>query len=168
MSKILISACLVGQKVRWDGGDCEQDVGILVKWQKEGVLLPFCPECAGGLPVPREPAEIQGGMGREVLAGRAAVVTRKGINVTDAFLAGARVCLDLAEREKVIMAILKEGSPSCGSGRIYDGSFSGGRIPGKGVTAALLEEHGFPVFSEQQLDEAAEYYRRHISSSSPG
>ncbi|HXH72740.1 MAG TPA: DUF523 domain-containing protein [Mariprofundaceae bacterium] len=156
MQRILVSACLLGQKVRYDGGDCRQD-GLLAGWQSEGRLLPFCPEVAGGLAVPRPAAEIDGGNAEAVLFGRATIHTREGTDVTDAFLEGAEKALAVCRQHGIRMAILKEGSPSCGSARVGDGSFSGVKVAGQGLTARLLERHGIRVFSEERLDEAAAY-----------
>ncbi|HLV59896.1 MAG TPA: DUF523 domain-containing protein, partial [Fredinandcohnia sp.] len=121
------------------------------RWLAEGRVVPLCPEVAGGLPVPRPPAEIQGGDGRDVLAGRARVATREG-DVTAFFLAGAEAALAAARAHGVVAAVLKERSPSCGVRQVYDGSFSGQRRSGMGVTAARLEAAGIPVFSEAELD----------------
>jgi len=143
MQKILVSACLIGEKVRFDGGDCRQD-GIIQTWLEEGRLVPLCPEVAGGLPVPRPPAEIAGG-------GR--VLRRDGEDVTDFFSAGAEEALALCREQDIGMAILKEGSPSCGSSLINDGTFAGVKVAGQGVAAALLKRHGIRVFSERQLAE---------------
>ena len=145
MMKVLVSACLLGEKVRYHGGDAPCASAVLARWRDEGRLVPFCPEVAGGLPVPRPAAEIQG----------ARVLTRAGADVSAYFHEGARRAAALAARLGIRVAVLKEGSPSCGSGFVYDGSFTGARRPGKGVTATLLEEQGLRVFSEQQIDEAA-------------
>jgi len=103
----------------------------------------------GGLPTPRPPAEIVGGDGDDVLEGRARVVSAAGEDVTAQFLAGAREALRLAGAVGAKAAILKERSPSCGSGAIYDGTFRGAVRAGQGVTAALLRRHGVQVFSEE-------------------
>jgi uncharacterized protein YbbK (DUF523 family) len=154
--KILVSACLLGERVRHDAGHKASEHAALQRWAAEGRLVPVCPEVAGGLPVPRPPAEIQGpGGGPAVLAGMAPIHTKHGQDVTAAFLAGARVALATAERHGIRIAILKENSPSCGSRRIHDGSFSGTRIPGMGVTAAMLRAAGIEVFPETEIDAAA-------------
>lgn len=154
--KILISACLLGERVRHDGGDKLSSHAALQRWAAEGRLVPVCPEVAGGLPVPRPPAEIQGpGGGAAVLARKVPVHARTGKDVTDEFLAGARSALAAAERHGVRIAILKEGSPSCGSTLIHDGTFAGVRIPGMGVTATVLREAGIEVFPETAIDVAA-------------
>jgi len=154
--KILVSACLLGQMVRYDGGTCTVDSDILQGWTEEGLVIPFCPEVAGGLPVPRPPAEIRGAGGEAVLDGSGQVVTEAGTEVTRAFLQGARGALEAAQAGGAGVAILKEASPSCGSHTIHDGRFSGRRIPGRGVTAALLRRHGITVFSEHEVKAARE------------
>jgi uncharacterized protein YbbK (DUF523 family) len=138
--------------VRYDGGAKTVHDELLVRWRAEGRLVPICPEVAGGLPVPRPPAEIEGGAGgAAVLAGEARVVTADGTDVTRAFLDGARAALDAARQAGARLAILKEGSPSCGGLRVYDGTFSGVSVPGRGVTAALLSAHGISVYGEDRL-----------------
>ncbi|MCO6009088.1 DUF523 domain-containing protein [Actinoallomurus purpureus] len=155
MERILVSACLLGRPVRYDGTGKRSDHRVFERWRAEGRLVPVCPEVRGGLPVPRPPAEIHGGLGGDVLDGRARVLTRDGADVTEHFLEGARQALDEARAHGVRMAILKESSPSCGVARIYDGTFSGTGVPGEGVTTALLERHGIAVFAENAIDEAA-------------
>ena len=159
MWKVLISACLLGEKVRYDGGDKRNDNAILTRWAEEGRLVPICPELAGGLGVPRPPAEIDGGNGEGVLDGAARVSTNEGGDVTAAFLAGAHAALDLARQTNAVLAILTEKSPSCGSELAYDGSFSGRTVPGHGVTTAVLRRAGIPVFSPDRLLEADAWLR---------
>jgi len=146
MEKIVISACLLGEAVRYDGRSKGLESELLARWQAEGRLVPICPEVAGGLPVPRAPAEIQAD-------GR--VLTACGQDVTDAFVAGAAATLALCRRHGIRLALLKEGSPSCGANRIYDGRFCGVSQAGEGLTCRLLRRHGVRVFSETQLDELA-------------
>jgi uncharacterized protein YbbK (DUF523 family) len=155
MEQILVSACLLGQPVRYDGTGRRSHDRLFEQWRTEGRLIPFCPEVRGGLPVPRPAAEISGGLGGDVLDGRARVLTRDGSDVTGHFLDGARQALEQARSYGVRMAILKEGSPSCGSLRVHDGTFSGRKIPGGGVTTALLERHGIAVFAEDAIEAAA-------------
>ena len=146
MQKILISACLLGENVRYDAKKCKNGSKIIEKWQKSGRVIPLCPEVAGGLPVPRLPAEIQAD-------GRIINIERE--DVTEAFNQGAQRALDLCREHDIAIAILKEGSPSCGSSRINDGDFSGNKIPGVGITARLLRDNGIRVFSEYELEQAA-------------
>jgi uncharacterized protein YbbK (DUF523 family) len=156
VERILVSACLMGREVRYDGRAKSSDHALLAAWRAEGRLVPFCPEVEGGLPVPRPPAEIEGGAGgAAVLTGAARVLTPDGTDVTGAFLAGAQAALAVAGSFAAKIAILKEGSPSCGALRVYDGTFSGRTLPGQGVTTALLESHGIRVFTEDHLEEAA-------------
>ncbi len=155
MERILVSACLLGRPVRYDGTGRLSDDPLFARWRQEGRLVAFCPEVGGGLPVPRPAAEICGGSGGDVLDGRARVMTRAGDDVTEYFLDGARQALDRARSCGVRVAILKEGSPSCGSLRIHDGSFGGTKVPGSGVTTALLERHGIAVFAEDAVAAAA-------------
>lgn len=155
MTKILVSACLLGQKVRYDGNDCLQNQSRLQQWIDAGRVISICPEMAGGLPTPRLPAEIQGKqIGMQVLKGEASVMTRLGDDVTDAFIEGAKKTLALAQKHHIKVAILKAKSPSCGSISVYDGSFSRNLIPGMGVTATLLSQHGIMIFDEDHINEA--------------
>ena len=163
--RILVSACLLGERVRYDGGDARTASDRLARWAEEGRRVPLCPEVEGELPVPRPPAEIDGEGGGAVLRGEARVVDDAGRDVTPHFLTGARRVVHAALDGGVGLAIFKDGSPSCGSAYIYDGSFTGTRRPGRGVTAALLEEHGVPVFSEHQIEEAAACLERMRSRS---
>ena len=159
MIRVLVSACLLGEKVRYNGADAASGSRILSGWRAEDRIVPFCPEVAGGLGVPRPAAEMRGGDGQAVLDGTGQVVTLVGDNVTHAFLRGAELASQEAAAKGARLAVLKEGSPSCGSGFVYDGSFSGRRLAGRGVTAALLERQGIRVFSELHIEEADEYLR---------
>ena len=157
MVYVMVSACLLGEKVRYNGADSLSSHPVLRRWLDEGRVVPFCPELAGGLGVPRPPAEIQGANGDAVLDGTARILTNTQVDVTDAFVRGAALAAEAARSRGVRIAILKEGSPSCGSSRIADGSFSGTKVPGHGVTAALLEREGVRVFSEHEIDRAEHY-----------
>ena len=143
--KIVISACLLGVRCRYDGGDSRNEAAI--KHKETSELIPVCPEEAGGLPTPRPPAEIVGGDGDDVLNGKAKVMTAEGIDVTDAYLKGAHHALKVAQSNSATHVILKARSPSCGCGDIYDGTFSGTLTTGDGVTTALLKRHGITVTS---------------------
>ena len=148
--KILVSACLVGQCVRYKGDSCPQNLLLAPRARK--YLLPFCPECAGGLPVPRPPAEICGiGGGQAVWQGKAQVVNNAGRDVTQEYKQGALLCLQKIQEQNIRAAILKQRSPSCGTREIYDGSFSGVKLAGQGATAALLTQHGVALYSEDEL-----------------
>lgn len=152
MQKILVSRCLLGHRVRYDGG-AHGPFALLERWQAEGRVVALCPEVAGGLPTPRPPAEIAGGQGAGVLDGRLPVLTVDGEDVSAAFIAGAEQALALVERHGIRLALLKARSPSCGNRENYDGSFTGTRVAGEGVTAAALRRAGVRVFSEEQLPE---------------
>jgi len=154
MLKVLVSACLLGERVRYDGGTCPVSGEIFNRWDLEGRLVPICPETAGGLPTPRPAAEIIRTGDESGMQETGEVRTRHGDDVTDSFLAGARQALGLARRHGIRIAILKDGSPSCGSTLINDGSFSGRKMPGAGITTRLLRRHGIHVFSEHQIDAA--------------
>ncbi|MEV0844656.1 DUF523 domain-containing protein [Streptomyces sp. NPDC049954] len=143
MDAVLVSACLRGVPCRFDGRD-KAAAGL------PGLLagrraVPFCPEQAGGLPTPRRRAELSGGDGHAVLDGTARVIEDTGRDVTEAFVAGARLALARALREGCAEAVLMPRSPSCGRGAVHDGSFDGTLVEGDGVTAALLERHGIAV-----------------------
>jgi uncharacterized protein YbbK (DUF523 family) len=158
MEYVLVSTCLLGLPARYNGDQTVFDHPVLRRWQAEGRIVSFCPEVAGGLPTPRPPAEVaEGKGGRLVLTGEARVIDKTGDDVTEAFVRGARQAQDVARARQIRIAVLKEGSPSCGSGYSYDGSFSSVRLPLPGVTTAALEEAGVRVFSENQLDAAAAF-----------
>lgn len=137
--KILVSACLLGTPCRYDGRAVPNEDVIALEQAFE--LVPFCPEVAGGLSTPRTPAERRENM----------VITKDGRNVTAEYVLGAEKALDLAKRHGCKTAVLKEKSPSCGCGKIYDGTFSGRLINGNGVTAQILKEAGIDVIGESEI-----------------
>jgi len=137
--KKLISACLLGIKCRWDGKKKPNKKAINLA--RKEILIPICPEQLGGLSTPREPAEQKGKK----------VVTKSGKDVTGNFRRGAEQVLQLAKVFSVKQAILKQKSPSCGCGKIYDGTFSDRLIEGDGVTTALLKKNGIRVITEEEL-----------------
>lgn len=143
--KILASACLLGLPCRYDGKS-KPCAAAMEAIEKGHVLIPVCPEIFGGLSTPRDPAERQGER----------VTTRSGRDVTAAYERGAQETLRLAKLYGVGRALLKENSPSCGLGRIYDGTFTGTLTSGQGVTAQLLTENGIEVFGESQADQCLE------------
>lgn len=153
MIKVLVSSCLLGAKVRWDGGDKESSHPTLQRWLDEGRIVTACPEMLGGLGTPRPPAEITNGR----------VFTPAGDDVTAQFEQGARLAAEEAAVNGVRVAILKANSPSCGSGFVYDGTFTRTRVPGDGVTTALLRGSGLMIFSEEEID-AAEAYIAQLES----
>ena len=155
MQKILVSRCLLGHRVRYDGG-ASGPFDQLQRWLDDGRVVPLCPEVAGGLPTPRAAAEIPGGQGAQVLDGQALVITGEGEDVSAQFQSGAYQALELVQQHGIGIAILKANSPSCGNLLTYDGTFSGVKVRGEGVTAALLMRHGVRVFSELELPQAAQ------------
>jgi uncharacterized protein YbbK (DUF523 family) len=148
MNPIIVSACLTGVHCRYDQKHCLDK--RMEKMMKNGEAIPVCPEQLGGLPTPRNPAEIVGGTGEDVLDGKARVIDCTGKDVTKAFMQGAYETLRIAQATGAKKAILKEASPSCGSCLIYDGTFQGKKKPGMGVTVALLRRNGIEVTSEKE------------------
>ncbi|MDX8390009.1 MAG: DUF523 domain-containing protein [Mariprofundaceae bacterium] len=157
MKKVLISACLLGERVRYDGGCCNCISPWLRKLQKQGRAVAFCPEVAGGLAVPRAAAELQDGDAMSVLTGRSRIMTELGIDVTASFLQGAEYALQLCKENSIRLAILKDHSPSCGTTQIHDGRFTGQKVPGMGITATQLHRHGIRVFNEKNIKDAQSY-----------
>ena len=145
----LCSACLLGVKCRYDG-KIKPHPKVLELAKKE-ILIPICPEQFGGQSTPRLDVEIQSGDGLKVLNGTAKCVESNGTEVTQQFISGAEEVLKLAKLYGIKEAILKQRSPSCGSGQIYDGTFSKTLIKGDGVTTALLKRKGIKVISEEEL-----------------
>ena len=152
--KILISSCLLGEDVRYDGNNSSVAFNPNISFSLkelfmdilcENEIYSFCPEVAGGLGVPRIPAEI-------VKNDKPFIVQNKeGADVTINFLVGAKKALDVCTQEDIKVALLKANSPSCGNINIYDGTFSNNLIEGQGLTARLLKENGVEVFNETQL-----------------
>jgi uncharacterized protein YbbK (DUF523 family) len=159
VDKILVSACLLGSPVRYDGKSLKFESDILNGWVLKGRVVSFCPEVSAAMSVPRPPAEIQNGDGLSVIHGRAGVFTQKGRDVSRQFLAGALQALKICRENHIRVAVLTESSPSCGSHVIHDGSFTHTKIAGVGVTAALLNQHGFKVFSQYEISKVVEYER---------
>jgi len=157
MERIFISACFLGENVKYNGGHQQLLKASLfyktiAKWKKEGRLISGCPECLGGLSVPRDPAEIQQDDQR--------IITIKSTDVTDDFYRGALKTLDICLDNNIKFALLKESSPSCGSHHIYDGTFTHTKIVGKGVTTQLLEKHHINVFSENTIEALINHINR--------
>lgn len=158
MSKLLVSACLLGEKVRYDAKDCLQTHARLKQYIEDKRVVTICPEMAGGLPTPRPPAEIEPkSYAAAVLRFEAKVLTKNGEDVSHEFRKGAQKALALAQKHGIRCAILKARSPSCGSGQVYDGSHSKKLIDGMGVTAELLSQHDIKVFDETEIDAALDY-----------
>ena len=142
MENVLISACLLGFECKYCGGSNKLTEQQLAALGERFRLIPVCPETAGGLPTPRDPGERLGDK----------VVSNQGRDVTAQYQKGAETALWLARRYDCKAALLKEKSPSCGSGQIYDGSFTGKLIPGDGVAAEELKKEGLIVFGESDTD----------------
>lgn len=156
MERILVSACLLGRPVRYDGRAKDPGTELVTRWQDEGRLVPLCPEMAGGLPVPRPAAEIEpGATAAGILAGRGAIRTASGEDATAAFREGAAAALRLARETGCRFALLTEGSPSCGVRRVHAGRFDGTMIPGAGVVAAALRAADIAVYSHEEAADLA-------------
>jgi len=137
--KIMVSACLLGENCKYSGGNnLSPD---LLRLLAGHTVIPVCPEVLGGLPIPRIPAEIVNGI----------VINREGVSVDGPFRLGAARALELARQEKPDLIILQSRSPSCGVKEVYDGSFSGKRISGRGVFAALALQDGFRVMDVEDV-----------------
>jgi uncharacterized protein YbbK (DUF523 family) len=148
---ILVSSCLAGLEVRYNGTHClDKKIHQLLE---ENKAITVCPELLGGFSTPREPAEIVGGNGEDVLDGKAKVVEKSGKDVTELYIKGAYATLRKAQEVNATVVILKEFSPSCGSSMIYNGEFKGKKIVGNGVTTALLKRNGIQVVSEERLSD---------------
>ena len=143
MKKILVSACLLGTPCRYDGKSKPHEKILLLLKREDLCLIPVCGEILGGLPTPRPAAELCGER----------VVTGTGKDVTAEYRRGAEEVVRLAGLFGAEAAVLKERSPSCGSGKIYDGSFSGTLTDGWGVTAAMLKKAGIPVYGESGVEQ---------------
>lgn len=148
--RVLVSACLLGVNCRYNGIPKTEEAVAELLTQKDITLIPVCPEQLGGLATPRTPSEQVGDC----------VLDEQGNDRTEAFVQGAKEALRLAKLYGCEAAILKERSPSCGSGFVYDGTFSHTQVPGDGVCAGLLKKNGICVFGESRLEEFLEYVRR--------
>ena len=137
--RILVSACLLGENCKYSGGNnYDQAVVDFVQGHR---VIPVCPEVLGGLPIPRSPAELVDGV----------VINKAGISVDEQFRAGAEKALAIAKQNRAELAILQPRSPSCGVKEIYDGSFTGRKIPGQGVFAKMLQQAGIPALDAGEL-----------------
>ncbi|MGP7818865.1 DUF523 domain-containing protein [Niallia sp. 01092] len=146
---IVVSSCLAGLMVRYNGThSLHHKVQQLINEKK---AIAVCPELLGGFNTPREPAEIVGGDGADVLAGKAKVLELSGADVTETYIDGAYKTLKIVKELGASIVVLKENSPSCGSAFIYNGDFKGRKIKGMGVTTALLRQNGIQVISEEEL-----------------
>ena len=139
MEKIMVSACLLGENCKYNGKNNKNEK--VLEYIKDKEVIPVCPESFGGLSTPRIPSEIKDNI----------VINKEGIDVTKNFIEGANKVLEIAKKYNVKKAILKQKSPSCGSGKIYDGTFSGNIIIGDGITTRLLKENNIEVITEEDL-----------------
>ncbi|MCX7745441.1 MAG: DUF523 domain-containing protein [Clostridia bacterium] len=146
---IIVSACLAGVNCKYNGGNNVNE--YVRKLVAQGKAIPVCPEQLGGFGTPRLTTEISGGTGAEVLDGICKVIRKTGEDVAEGFIRGAYEVLKIAETVGAKKAIMKSKSPSCGFGKIYDGSFSGNLIDGNGVTAELLKRKGIEVVTERDI-----------------
>lgn len=144
---IIVSACLCGMNTKYNGGNNLNEK--VLKLVRKGKAIPVCPEQLGGQSTPRAAHEIFKATGAAVLDGKARVVGPEGDDATEEFLKGAYETLKISKECSAKVAILKARSPSCGHGKIYDGSFSGTKINGNGVTTELLERNGIKVYTEE-------------------
>lgn len=156
-NKILVSACLMGFKVRYNGTEKARLNTVLEQWQQEQRLVIHCPELTAGLPTPRASAEILEADGYQVMQNSAKVIENTGNDVTAHYQLAAWLALRTALDSNCIVALLTDKSPTCGSQYIYDGNFSGVTKQGEGVATTLLRQHGIKVFSENQLDELIDW-----------
>jgi len=155
--KIIVSSCLMGKFVRYNGTTYWSTHPILELLKKKVEIIDFCPEVEGGLPTPRKAAEIRGGDGFDVLLKNAQVLTNTQKNITKNFIDGAKKLRTICEKYNIGFVIFKEGSPACGVNRIYDGTFTHTSKTGTGVAAALLKKLKIPLFSEDEIEEAYQY-----------
>ncbi len=147
---LLVSACLLGQPVRYDGESKPADLSQLCD---SFSLIAVCPECAGGLPIPRVPCEIEETKtAADVLSGHGKVIAKTGNDCTEAYIKGAQHCVKIAQKYQAHWALLKEKSPACGTHFIHSGHFDGRLRAGKGIFAELLSQTGVKVFSEQEIN----------------
>lgn len=139
--QLLISACLLGRNCKYSGGNNYHPLTEALRDRYQ--LVPVCPECMGGLPIPHDPSEQVGDR----------VLSRAGADVTTEFTKGAELALRRARQTGAKLALLKERSPSCGFGAIYDGTFTGTVVPGNGVAADLLAKNGLTIYGESRIEE---------------
>lgn len=145
---IIVSACLCGENCKYNGGNNNNEK--VKNFIKDKDVMYVCPEQMGGLSTPRNPAEIVGNA-KNVLSGKGRIISNTGVDVTYEFIKGARAVLEIAKEKNVKLAILKAKSPSCGKGLVYDGTFTGNKVIGNGVTTQLLIDNGIEVINEDDL-----------------
>lgn len=150
--KILVSACLLGERVRYDGRAKLFENDLLRKWQQSGWVVPLCPELAAGFAIPRPPAEIEPHFGgADVLAGLARVFENGGRDVTEKYLLAAHIAVSTARAKGCRYALLTDGSPACGSSFVYAGRHDNVRKFGEGVVTSALREFGVAVYSQDEI-----------------
>lgn len=146
---ILVSACLIGINCKYNGYNNKNEK--VIHYLKDKQFIIACPEQLGGMSTPRDPSEIIELDTDDIIKGQTSVISNKSLDVTNKFKQGAKETLKIANIYNCKEAILKDGSPSCGSSYIYDGTFSSKKIDGVGVTTALLINNGIKVISEKEL-----------------
>lgn len=156
----LISACLCGVNCKYSGGNNLNKDCMKLLENNEAILI--CPEQLGGLATPREPSEIRGNTYEIIQDKKGEIVTRSGKDVTNNFIKGAKEVLKIAKESGIKAAILKDGSPSCGSRYIYDGTFSGNKIKGEGITCKMLREEGIDIISDKEYSNKLEKNKKLI------
>ncbi|RBQ26731.1 MULTISPECIES: DUF523 domain-containing protein [Arcobacteraceae] len=163
--KILVSSCLLGEDVRYDGANSNIALNPKFKFSYkelfmdimcENEIYSICPEVAGGLTIPRNKAEIKSHNKPFI------VIDEFNNDITINFLLGAKKALDICKENDIKVALLKSKSPSCGNSKVYDGTFNGNLIDGKGLTARLLEENGIKVFNENELDNLKKFIKSRV------
>ena len=143
--KLLISSCLIGKNVKYNGSSNKLDDETLSSLEENFILIDFCPEVEGGLPTPRTPCEI-------ISQNPLKIINKKGIDKTKEFTQGAKLTLDLCKKQDISISLLKANSPSCSSKYIYDGTFSSKKIEGLGITAQLLKNNNITLYDEINID----------------
>jgi len=146
MKKLLVSSCLLGEKVKYNGKDNKLIASQLEKISKKYQIISFCPEVEGGLPTPRVPCEA-------ISIDPLKIINKNGNEKTKEFILGAKKTLELCKKENITIALLKANSPSCSSEYIYDGTFTSTKIKNDGVTSALLKKHNIKIYDENKIDE---------------
>lgn len=167
MNKILVSACLMGFRVRYNGSEKARMNAQLARWQQEQRLVIHCPELAAGLPVPRPPAEIMSADGKDVMRGQARIIENTGQDVTAHYQLAAWLALRAAQESGCSAALLTDGSPTCGSKFIYDGSFRGIHKAGRGLRHRCSQSMGSPCSQRSKLTNSLPGLRREKAKNKP-
>lgn len=167
MNKILVSACLMGFKVRYNGSEKARMNAQLARWQQEQRLVIHCPELAAGMPVPRPPAEIMSADGKDVMRGQARISENTGQDVTEQYQLAAWLALRAAQASGCSAALLTDGSPTCGSEFIYDGSFRGIHKAGRGLLRRCSLRMGSPCSQRSKSTNSLPGLRREKAKNKP-